>query len=108
MAAQRPGATASLLPHRQTGMQSVHKHIPEQLPVTWPGPRPDQSSSPADNALWEPSPWELLHMLWVVVKETGLNSGPPLSCAALSLSACAALYSFHVKMAVQLNTACSS
>lgn len=37
---------------------------------------PNRPSSPADNELWKPSPWELLHMLWVVVKETWLNNSP--------------------------------
>jgi len=32
--------------------------------------------SPADSALWKPSPWELLHMLRVVVRETWLNNSP--------------------------------
>lgn len=50
--------------------------IAERLPVTLSGPHPNQPSSPADNALWKPSPWELLHMLWVVVKETWLNNVP--------------------------------
>lgn len=58
-----------------------HKHAPrslitEWLPVTLSVRRPNQPSSPADNALWKPSPWELLHMLWVVVKETWLNNVP--------------------------------
>lgn len=58
-----------------------HKHVPrpfttERLPVTLSGPRPNQPSSPSDNALWKPSPWELLHMLWMVVKETWLNNVP--------------------------------
>lgn len=50
--------------------------ITERLSVTLSGPHPNQPSSRADNAHWKPSPWELLHMLCVVVKETWLNNGP--------------------------------
>lgn len=59
-----------------------HKHpfITERLPVTSSGSYPNQPSTPADNALWNPSPWELLHMLWVVVKATWLNNCP---CSSL-------------------------
>lgn len=53
-----------------------HKHIPSHTLSTLPVMAPNRTSSPADNALWQPSPWELLHMLWVVVKETWLNNGP--------------------------------
>lgn len=54
-----------------------HKHISALSLLNgcqW-RPHSNQPSSPADNALWKPSPWELLHMLWVVVKETWLNNG---------------------------------
>lgn len=53
-----------------------HKHIPSHILSSLPVMAPNRTSSPADNALWQPSPWELLHMLWVVVKETWLNNGP--------------------------------
>lgn len=73
------------VPHPSSSLinrDAEHKHpfITERLPVTSSGSYPNQPSTPADNALWNPSPWELLHMLWVVVKATWLNNCP---CSSL-------------------------
>lgn len=72
--------TMSIRWRNKLGCRAAKTHpcpfITERLPVTSSGPHSNQSSSPADNTLWKPSPWELLHMLWVVVKETWLNNGP--------------------------------
>lgn len=67
-------------PNKPGRRAQTHPFITERLPVTSSGSYPNQPSTPADNALWNPSPWELLHMLWVVVKATWLNNCP---CSSL-------------------------